>query len=77
MGTPAAVIQRNAGHSSPQMTEHYVKIDDATALQYACKLQLPGADQPDTGTEAERAELKALADTLNIEQIRNILAGLR
>lgn len=77
LGTPAAVIQRNAGHSSPQMTEHYVKIDDATALKYACKLQLPGADQPGTGTEAERAELKALADTLNIEQIRNILAGIR
>lgn len=78
MGTPAAVIQRNAGHSSPQMTEHYVKIDDATALQYACKLQLPGADQPDSCIEDdERAALHQLVDTLNIEQIRNLLAGIQ
>ncbi|HRS72373.1 MAG TPA: tyrosine-type recombinase/integrase [Anaerohalosphaeraceae bacterium] len=79
LGTPQAIIQRNAGHANPAMTEHYIKISDDTAKQYAAKLQLPGADdQPDAADdEPERAELKALADTLTIEEIRNILAGMR
>jgi len=76
-GIPQAIIQRNAGHANPQMTESYIKISDQEAKRHAAKLQLPGVDQSDTDTEAERAELKALADTLNIEQIRNILAGIR
>lgn len=77
-GIPQAIIQRNAGHANPQMTESYIKISDQEAKRHAAKLQLPGADQPNTGTdEDERAELRKLVDTLNIEQIRNILAGLR
>lgn len=40
-GTPQAVIQKNAGHANPAMTEHYMRISDARALEYAAALQLP------------------------------------
>lgn len=42
-GTPAAIIQRNAGHSNPAMTEHYTRISDAAAVKYAAALDLPAA----------------------------------
>ncbi|MBQ7179111.1 MAG: site-specific integrase [Victivallales bacterium] len=40
-GTPMGIIQRNAGHSSRMMTEHYLKISDEAARQYADALKLP------------------------------------
>ncbi|MBQ9502595.1 MAG: site-specific integrase [Lentisphaeria bacterium] len=78
-GTPAAIIQRNAGHSNPAMTEHYTKISDAAAVRYAGALRLPsGNPEPVVDAVAvERAELHRLADTLSLEQIRNILANIR
>ncbi|MDQ0290646.1 tyrosine-type recombinase/integrase [Oligosphaera ethanolica] len=42
-GTPAAIIQRNAGHSNPAMTEHYTRISDAAAVKYAAALDMPAA----------------------------------
>lgn len=75
-GTPAAVIQRNAGHSNPAMTTHYVKISDRAAVEYANVLQLPQAqDDADASykMEAEREELRRMADVLPIEKIREIL----
>ena len=77
MGTPAAVIQRNAGHSNPAMTAHYVKISDRAAVEYANVLQLPQAQEDDADAsykmEVEREELRRLADTLPINCIRKIL----
>lgn len=79
-GTPAAIIQRNAGHSSPAMTQHYTKISDAAAVKYATALQLPEIDVIDVEPleEApERAELRKLADTLPPEEIRELLNHAR
>jgi len=35
LGVPAAIIQKNAGHSNPAMTEHYTKISDEAARRFA------------------------------------------
>lgn len=78
-GTPAAVIQRNAGHSNPAMTEHYTRISDRAAVQYATALQLP-TEEPESMPESEaaaRAEFRALADALPIGQIRELLNNVR
>ena len=73
-GTPAAVIQRNAGHSNPAMTAHYVKISDRAAVEYANVLQLPQAQEDITvEPEPEREELRRLADTLPINEVKEIL----
>lgn len=86
-GTPAAIIQRNAGHANPAMTESYVKISDAAAVKYATALRLP-APETDTAevidvsptekieseaAEPEREELRKLADSLTVEEIKEIL----
>ena len=82
-GTPAAIIQRNAGHASPAMTEHYTKISDA-AVRYAGALRLPEPSDSDPVAAVidafpvedeprERAELRELADTLPLEKVREIL----
>ena len=77
-GTPAAVIQRNAGHANPAMTEHYTRISEQAAVQYAQALQLPLGGQEDGlntiwGEAAERSKLRAAVDTLPIEKIRQLL----
>ena len=78
-GTPQAVIQKNAGHGSPEMTERYIRISDDAARRYANLLQLPKGKEDDTIDasykilEAEREELRRLADTLPINCIRKIL----
>lgn len=79
-GTPAAVIQRNAGHSNPAMTEHYTRISDRAAVKYAAALQLPtiSADEtiehePRNSAGSKRQQLRDLADTLPIEKINKIL----
>lgn len=75
-GTPAAIIQRNAGHSSPAMTEHYTRISDQAAVRYAAALRLPseaGATAESASPDPERLRLHQLADTLPLEQIRSLL----
>lgn len=78
-GTPQAVIQESAGHANPAMTEHYthVSIDAARRAAEALNLpQLAGGDIIDVTPEGEpeRAALRQLADTLPIEQVREMLA---
>lgn len=69
-GTPAAIIQRNAGQANPAMTRHYTKISDAAAVKYARALQLSKQSEP------ERDELRRLADSLPIETIQRILKSV-
>lgn len=52
-GTPQAVIQANAGHRNPAMTEHYTRISDETARQVAAVLTLPSANPPALPAPAE------------------------
>lgn len=78
-GTPQAVIQESAGHANPAMTEHYthVSIDAARRAAEALNLpQLADGDIIDVTPEGEpeRAALRQLADTLPIEQVREILS---
>jgi len=79
-GTPQAVIQANAGHKSPAMTEHYTRISDDTARQVATALSLP-APQSDAGGETGGAtprkplpdwarELIESLETGNIDSIK-------
>lgn len=55
-GTPQAVIQKNAGHASPAMTEHYTRISDRAAVEYAAALELPLLNSPPVDIEAESEE---------------------
>ncbi len=73
-GTPAAVIQKNAGHASPAMTEHYTRISDEAAVKYAEVLHLPIAtSETSEDAEPERTELHRLADDLSIDEISKLL----
>ena len=65
-GTPQAVIQKNAGHSNPAMTEHYINISDEAAVNYANSF----ADAD--GAELRR-RLRSLAMSLPIDDVRRIL----
>ena len=78
-GTPQAIIQANAGHANPAMTEHYTKISDDAALRVADALDITSETKSVeiTGSEPERLELAELSRTLPIEEVRNILAGLK
>lgn len=78
-GTPAAVIQRNAGHANPAMTEHYTRISDHAAVKYAAVLRLPAdtATNTEEECESERVELHRLADTLPIDTIRKLFEFLK
>ena len=82
-GTPAAVIQRNAGHANPAMTEHYTRISDRAAIQYANALKLPLPEPSDVidvspaPENPDRAELHRLADSLPLETVREILSHYR
>ena len=80
-GTPAAVIQRNAGHSNPAMTQHYTKISDAAAVRYAGALSLPGWGGDDGQAATERArliqEVTSAAQGATSEALKAALAALR
>ena len=78
-GTPAPVIQKNSGHKSPAMTEHYTRISDRAAVQYAEALALPEPaadvviDVEAVDAEPERDEMRELAAVLPIEDVREIV----
>ncbi len=74
-GTPAAVIQRNAGHANPAMTEHYTRISDNNALKYAAALAMPELEEGNVihGPEPEREELRRIVETWDIERVRRLL----
>lgn len=65
-GTPPAVIQKNAGHNNPAMTEHYINISDEAAIEYANSFA--AADGADL-----RIRLRSLAMSLPIDDVRHIL----
>ena len=78
-GTPQAVIQESAGHANPAMTEHYTHVSIDAARRAAEALNLPQLADGDIidvtpEGESERAALRQLADTLPIEQVREMLA---
>ena len=78
-GTPQAIIQANAGHANPAMTEHYTKISDDAALRVASALDItPGAKLIEAvDTEPERQELHKLVNSLPIDEIKNILKSIK
>ena len=59
-GTPQAVIQANAGHRNPAMTEHYTRISDETARRVAATLTLPAPDGE--GDESPAVDREHLPD---------------
>lgn len=75
-GTPAAIIQKNAGHANPAMTEHYTKISDTAAVRYAEVLQLPACNNEDE-FQSEREILHRLVDKLPLEQIRKLIGFIK
>lgn len=76
-GTPAAIIQRNAGHANPAMTEHYTRISDEAAVRYASVLRLPDDKNPIDGEDClERKQLHALIDTLDPATVRKLLRDI-
>ena len=79
-GIPLAVVQSIVGHMSPAMTAHYsahASIEDKRRgmerLSFFTQDTLPEAK----ADEPERDELRSLADTLPIEQVREMLALYR
>jgi integrase len=85
-GTPAAIIQRNAGHSNPAMTEHYTRISDAAAVKYAKVLDISeptsAADviieaPPAGDTATSRQQLHRITDALSEEQTNELLAKMK
>lgn len=78
-GTPQAIIQANAGHANPAMTEHYTKISDNAALRVASALDItPDAKLIESvDAEPERQEFRKLADILPIDEIRSILENIK
>jgi len=82
-GTPAAVIQRNAGHSNPAMTEHYTRISDEAAVKYASVLALPQPEAAEgeskgegKGDDDKLARLRELAETATAERIEAAIKAL-
>jgi integrase len=82
-GTPLAVVQRNAGHANPAMTEAYIRINASSAAQYAKALDLP-SDPPAseavldvTPTNGIRERAHVLIDTLSEEQIEELIKHMQ
>ena len=84
-GTPQAVIQANAGHRNPAMTEHYTRISDETARQVAATIALPKpafGELPESATEEREPlpdwarELLATMQAGNWEEIRELLLAV-
>ena len=69
------MIQRNAGHANPAMTEHYTRISDDNALKYAAALAMPELEEGNVihGPEPEREELRRIVETWDIERVRRLL----
>lgn len=79
-GIPLAVVQSIVGHMSPEMTKHYSA--HATLEEKRKNIGFMSDFMGDVpllpdGREPERAELHRLADSLSIDEIRNILANIQ
>lgn len=78
-GTPAALIQKAAGHSNPAMTEHYTHVGRAGLRQMAAAVDvdLTGeAPAGDARREALLERLAAAAGTAGPEALERALAAL-
>jgi integrase/recombinase XerC len=65
-GTPQAIIQANAGHANPAMTEHYTKISDEAALRIANALDL------ESDSKAKLIEDKSIS----LEELKNLVSTM-
>jgi integrase len=72
-GTPQAVIQKNAGHKNPAMTDHYTKISDNAAIKTSNVLTLMVSKPTIAIPEPEREKLAELVKLLPIEKIKELL----
>ena len=78
------MIQKNAGHANPAMTEHYTRISDQAARQYAAALQLSPEivdaefeELPASDESENRIQLRKYAESLTEEQIEQVLQWIR
>jgi integrase len=80
-GTPQAIIQANAGHKNPAMTEHYTNISDEDARRIAGALDINSDSKivpiMSTEDEPERTELLNLVHGMSIDKVKEILQQLR
>ncbi len=81
-GTPQAVIQDAAGHANPAMTEHYIHISPEAARLAATAFDIPQLSAGDSELidvtpikeeSPERAEFRALADSLPLAKVKKLL----
>ena len=84
LGTPAAIIQKNAGHANPAMTEHYTRISDAATVDFAARMRLPNEQEIiDTelisldDSKEQRRELHRLIDNLSAESLKKVVNLLK
>jgi hypothetical protein len=69
------VIQKNAGHKNPAMTEHYTQISDNAAITTSNVLKL--ISSPVTRKkEPERDRLLELVRTLPLKKVKEVLLTL-
>ena len=79
-GTPFAVIQASAGHSSPAMTEHYTHVNERAAIQAAGVIEATfrRVDEEDgDGVEELRREALEAVGKADAETLRRVLEVLR
>jgi len=74
-GAPMALVQKQVGHSSMTMTDHYLHMNESGARQLADSLTLTG--KAATGIEPEREKLAELAKTADIEKIKQAIELLK
>lgn len=67
IGTPQPVIQKNMGHSSPVMTEHYERISDEAAVRFANAFSSSGSP---------RRKLHELIDRMDDMEVEELLKKL-
>lgn len=72
-GVPLHVVQALCGHSSPQIQQLYLHASNADASKAIDSLPSLAADQVTSEEDSERARFRELADSLPIEQIRELL----
>ena len=81
-GTPQGVIQENAGHANPSMTQHYTRISDQKAREWAEVLTLPAPEDESTAGSPESAReplpqwARELVETLTPENCADVKADL-
>ncbi|OPY88928.1 MAG: site-specific tyrosine recombinase XerD [Smithella sp. PtaU1.Bin162] len=70
-GAPVALIQKQVGHANPEMTNHYLHMDESGARQLAEALTLTA--KCEQKQEPERERLAELARSADIEAVKRAL----